>query len=54
MKTIGSIILGNMEDLIANGVIPQYKCKICRTEFVFRRGDFCDFCIDDIVNDEGE
>jgi len=45
-KTLGDVILDNISELLA--------CKRCRTELVCEGEELCDFCIDDIVNDEGD
>ena len=53
-KTVGDVILGNIEDLEKNGIEPKFRCPRCFFHFTFRKGDYCDWCIDDIVNEEGE
>ena len=54
MKTLGDVILGSMEDLINHKVIPEFKCRHCNIHYVFEPDDFCDFCINEIINNEGD
>lgn len=53
MKTLGSVILGTMEDLEANGIIPKFKCRRCHINYTFSEDDYCDECIEKIVEGEG-
>lgn len=51
MKTLGDVILGSMEDMIAHKVIPEFICRKCGENYVFEPNDFCDSCIDEIVEE---
>ena len=53
MKTIGDVILGTIEDLIAHKIIPEYPCRKCRINYVFNPDDFCDKCIEKMIEEEG-
>ena len=53
-KTLGDVILCNIEDMRKKANEPKFRCPRCLFHFTFRKGDYCDWCIDDIVNDEGE
>ena len=52
MKTLGDVILGNAQDLIRREITPEFKCRRCGIHYTFKPNDFCETCIEDIVNDE--
>ncbi len=54
MKTLGSVILGTMEDLLDHKIIPEFKCRRCNVGYTFDVEDYCDLCIDEIINQEEE
>ena len=47
-KTVGDFIFGKI--LHTTG----FFCRRCKVNVTILPNDFCDDCIDDIVNDEGE
>ena len=53
-KTPRSMLIEDLEYLKKQAELPKFRCPICFYHFVFKAGDFCDFCIDDIVEGEGE
>ena len=45
-KTLGDVIFNNISEL--------FVCKRCKVVLLSDCGELCNYCIDDIVNDEGE
>ena len=45
-RTVGDVIFGTISDII--------KCPRCRTKHIREDDIYCNYCIDDIINDEGE
>ena len=52
MKTLGSVTIGSMEDLIDHKIIPEYLCRNCGVHYVFEPGDFCEQCIERMIEEE--
>ena len=51
--TLGDVILGSMDDLINHKIIPEYLCRRCGINYTFEPDDFCEECIEDVVEGEG-
>ena len=52
MRTLGDVILGSISELIDNKIIPEYLCRRCGVNYTFEPDDYCDECIEEMV--EGE